>query len=75
MGKTEINILLSLENSPMVRKDIKQKEESMNFYQKLNRLNWGLLIFWLLCLAFCFACWYFVIYGFVKLIAKAQGWA
>lgn len=47
----------------------------MNFSQKPSRLNWGLLIFWLLMLAGCVAFWYFVIYWFVKLIAKAQGWA
>ena len=47
----------------------------MNFYQKLNRLNWTLLVFWLLILAGCVAFWYFVIYWFVKLIARGMGWA
>jgi len=42
----------------------------MNFYTKLNKLNWGLLIFWLLAAAGCLAVWYFVIYWFVKLIER-----
>ena len=50
----------------------KKRGDKMNFYKKLNRLNWGLLIFWLLALGGCLAFWYFVIYWFVKLIARGQ---
>jgi len=46
----------------------------MNFYKKLNRLNWGLLIFWLAWFAGGVAVVYFFVLWFVKLIAKGMGW-
>ena len=40
-----------------------------------GRINWLFIIVWLILFTFCGAVWYFIIYAFVKLIAKAQGWA
>ena len=47
------------------------QEEVMNI---LRRINWELVIGWLIILVLLAAFWYFVIYWFVKLLAKAQGW-
>ena len=46
----------------------------MNFYKKLNTLNWTLLIFWLLWFAGFVALVYFAFLWIVKLIARLQGW-
>jgi len=36
----------------------------------LQKINWPIVIVWLSILAGCLAFWYFIIYGFVKLISK-----